>query len=114
LPKKDYLDIKRKEKISDEFTAVLVGSDSAQAMLEDEIAKKYGWENQRKISPVGKTDKTIQQLFNQNWNDDNFGPLEIPKNKVFVLGDNRHSLEDSRYIGLIDKSQILGVVVLKE
>ena len=32
----------------------------------------------------------------------------IPKNKYFVVGDNRGNSKDSRSIGLINKSQIVG------
>jgi signal peptidase I len=50
-------------------------------------------------------------LYHRKWNKDNFGPLKIPSGKVFVLGDNRDNSEDSRYIGLIDKTAIKGVVI---
>ncbi len=37
-----------------------------------------------------------------------FGYQEIPPAKYFVLGDNRNNSTDSRYIGFIDKKEIMG------
>ncbi len=75
-----------------------------------------------------------------NWTTDNYGPLYIPKpgdvitvmdcnrklyknihgiqtgrnvikeNLFFLVGDNRHFAEDSRYIGLISHSKMYGIV----
>lgn len=39
-----------------------------------------------------------------------FGPITIPKNKYFMLGDNRDNSADSRSFGLVDRSEILGKV----
>ena len=36
----------------------------------------------------------------------------VPKNKYFVMGDNRSNSNDSRSFGLIDKSSILGKVII--
>ena len=41
------------------------------------------------------------------------GYLKIPGDKYFVVGDNRNNSVDSRVIGLIDKSDILGNVSYK-
>jgi len=39
---------------------------------------------------------------------DNWGPLVVPRGKLFVLGDNRDNSEDSRYWGFIDESDVSG------
>lgn len=41
---------------------------------------------------------------------ESIGFLTIPGDKYFVIGDNRENSVDSRMIGLVDKSNILGIV----
>lgn len=38
----------------------------------------------------------------------NYGPVVVPPHHYFMMGDNRDNSEDSRYIGFVDRSLIVG------
>lgn len=79
--------------------------------IEDKIAKDNKLTHARTILKKDETDAIMQPLFANPCNKDNFGPIIVPNDKVFVLGDNRDNSEDSRYLGFINQSDIKGVVL---
>lgn len=111
----------------------------------DEYTKVSKWPNvttiSRIISSSGKpVNGIVRNVFTDNWNDDQFGPLYIPKagerikigqanrdlytdilsdlqpdstisiqeRLFFLMGDNRSNASDSRFIGLVTESNIIG------
>lgn len=65
----------------------------------------------RFIIPEEKADIYIQKVFNEPWNLDHFGPVKVPEQSYFVLGDNRSNAMDSRYIGFINQKDVKGTVL---
>lgn len=88
---------------------VLIENKYLHITAEDSVMHKVKFPYKRILDTV--PDKFIADVYQQDWNRDNFGPIVIPANKVFVLGDNRENAMDSRYIGLIDKSDIKGTLI---
>jgi signal peptidase I len=43
---------------------------------------------------------------------DNLGPIKIPKDSLFLMGDNRDESYDSRYFGFVKRSDIRGKAYL--
>lgn len=41
-----------------------------------------------------------------------FGPMTVPEDSVFVMGDNRNNSEDSRSFGALKTEQIVGQAIL--
>jgi len=88
-----------------------IDSDTVKLLLEDNFIKELNFEVHRFISDGDFINQETKAIYNKPWNEDNFGPIIIPKNKIFVLGDNRDYTVDSRTIGLINADEIVSVLI---
>ncbi|WP_413575636.1 signal peptidase I [Bdellovibrio sp. HCB290] len=57
-------------------------------------------------------DMSWKVIFQKQFEAKDFGPIVVPPEEVFILGDNRDASDDSRYWGTVPASQIMGKVVL--
>src|SRR5690554_5285041 len=101
------------KKLIEKKDMALQTANKVHVLLIDKIVELNGLSSKIKLEPKDKTDKFIAEVYNENWNKDNFGTLKVPEGKCFVIGDNRYNSEDSRYIGLINESDIVGTVMKK-
>ncbi len=59
---------------------------------------------------LGTVEHQIQYLHNQAGY--NYGPILVPKDSVFVMGDNRDNSQDSRVWGFVRYNKILGKALI--
>jgi len=56
-------------------------------------------------------DKPLEEPYVKNKSSDNYGPVTVPHDSYFVLGDNRPVSVDSRYWGFVPKKNLVGKAV---
>lgn len=69
----------------------------------DPVADEFRWQ---RAYVIGVAADTVRYVASR----DNWGPLVVPENHYFVLGDLRDASLDSRYFGFVAASQIVGRV----
>lgn len=110
LASKDYNSIKKSGNVIESSPKRQISVDSIMVDIEDKFAKTDE-RIKRVIFDPQFTDEDISQEYGNNWNKDNFGPVVVPENKIFLMGDNRDVAYDSRFTGFVDKSEVIGTLI---
>jgi len=77
--------------------------DHSYAENEMDIITMNNWYEPYRVKPEDDS-TTVRKVFNRDW----FGPIKVPENCYFVMGDNRDVSEDSRYWGFLERRYITG------
>lgn len=72
----------------------------------DDVRAEFEWQRSFLLAP------TDQDRLRYRPSRDTWGPLLVPQEKYFVLGDNRDDSSDSRYWGFVDESAVKGRTLL--
>ncbi len=63
---------------------------------------------QKEISVINTSNKMFSSTVNPR---DNLGPITVPQNAIFLLGDNRDNSYDSRFWGPVNQNKIKGKAI---
>ncbi|MEO5892728.1 MAG: signal peptidase I [Ferruginibacter sp.] len=104
---KDLLKIDEEQILSESKEAIVIP-------IADSFVIRRNIHAVRQVLPKNYEDIEIFKAFNKQWNQDNFGPIKVPADSYFVLGDNRHNALDSRYSGFVKKKDVKATVLWKK
>ena len=103
---------------NDETISTLqLGNDSIAVTLDEEYVKNSGLKAEifkQKLDRNSLTnDLRANNLGDNGWTFNNFGPITLPKDKYFFVGDNRERSMDSRYLGFVNQEYIKGTLLFQ-
>ena len=73
-----------------------------------EIKNKKVYVNGKLIAVEGAINLDSRIIQGRNPPRDNYGPVTVPENQLFVMGDNRDNSHDSRFWGFVDLPNVKG------
>lgn len=71
-----------------------------------EQARKGGPVVFRETLPEGSSHDTVFYFSKEAKR--NYGPVQVPANQYFMMGDNRDNSADSRYVGFVPREKLIG------
>jgi signal peptidase I len=101
---KDIIVFEFPEDPSKDFIKRVIGTPGDVLEMRDKVLFRNGQ----------KLDEPYAQHVEPNYRPkrDNFGPITVPENKYFVMGDNRDQSYDSRFWGFVDRDKIAGKAMI--
>ena len=93
------------EDTSKDFIKRVVGVAGDEIEIRDKVLFVNGERAEKEPYAIYKDSIIYPKSFNTR---DNFGPVTVPENKVFTLGDNRDNSHDGRFWGFVDLAAVKG------
>ena len=84
---------------SKDFVKRIIGKEGDTVQVRDKVV----YVNGKRIE-----DSHAHIMPDYHWEGDNFGPVTVPKDSYFVMGDNRDNSSDSRVWGFVKTSDLVG------